>query len=448
MIARAFGLLICIASGAWFGHAFLPILFSSFNQALGASLGALVWMIWDHIQISRVWRQLLNEKLPQSISWAGIWNEWLEKFSKERRTFRQQLIQSNLRLQQFLSAIQASPNGVILLDLESRIEWCNLMAAQQLGIDVTRDHMQHIAHLVRDPTFHLFLNDELESHELVIDSRQTRVDFTQRISFQIFPYGEGRRLLLSRDVTQIEQAEAMRRDFVANVSHEIRTPLTVLAGFVETLQNLKLDQASQDEFLALMAQQAKRMQTLVEDLLTLSKLEGSPLPGMQELSPLQSIWENCMHNAISLSNTLYPEQKQIIDADTATFLQDLSFAGSSQELISAFDNLASNAVRYTPPGGSIHFGCVAIEGRMEFIFQDSGPGIAVEHLPRLTERFYRVDRSRSRETGGTGLGLAIVKHVAQRLGGELKIQSQLGVGSRFSFTLPQERIKLEVESEI
>lgn len=252
-------------------------------------------------------------------------------------------------------------------------------------------------------------------------------------------------MLLSRDVTQIEQAEAMRRDFVANVSHEIRTPLTVLAGFVETLQNLKLDQVSQDEYLALMAQQAKRMQTLVEDLLTLSKLEGSPLPGMQELTPLQSIWENRMQNAISLSNTLYPEQHQTIDADDASFSQGVFFAGSSQELISAFDNLGSNAVRYTPPGGSIHFQCVAIEGRIEFVFQDSGPGIAAEHVPRLIERFYRVDRSRSRETGGTGLGLAIVKHVAQRLGGELNIQSQVGVGSRFSFTVPQECIKRQAE---
>jgi two-component system phosphate regulon sensor histidine kinase PhoR len=266
-----------------------------------------------------------------------------------------------------------------------------------------------------------------------------------RLSVHLHPYGEGRRLLLSRDVTAVEQAEAMRRDFVANVSHEIRTPLTVLSGFVETLQTLPLDAAEQARYLDLMAQQATRMQSLVSDLLMLSRLEGSPLPGAGDGQSMRLLAQQLEQEGRALSAVLNPP--------TAGPAQQLVFepapegelAGSGSELHSALSNLVSNAVRYTPAGGTVRSGWrILDDGRAEFFVQDSGPGIAPEHIPRLTERFYRVDRSRSRDTGGTGLGLAIVKHVVQRHGAELKIESTPGKGSRFAIIFPASRVRLPV----
>jgi two-component system, OmpR family, phosphate regulon sensor histidine kinase PhoR len=253
----------------------------------------------------------------------------------------------------------------------------------------------------------------------------------------VHPYGMGRRLLLTRDITAVEQAEVMRRDFVANVSHEIRTPLTVLMGFVETLQNLPLNEEERSRYLGLMARQAHRMQTLVDDLLTLSRLEGSPLPGVGEWTSLPALLSNCAQEGRALSDVLGKSQELLCDEPPG-----LEIAGSPHELQSAMSNLVSNAVRYTPAGGSIHVRWRALpDGRGEFSVRDSGPGIASEHLSRLTERFYRIDRSRSRETGGTGLGLAIVKHVVQRHGGELKIDSTPGAGSTFAIQFPASRLR-------
>jgi two-component system phosphate regulon sensor histidine kinase PhoR len=258
-----------------------------------------------------------------------------------------------------------------------------------------------------------------------------------KIAIQLHPYGEGRKLLLSRDITGVEQAETMRRDFVANVSHEIRTPLTVLTGFVETLQNIPLDADERSRYLTMMAQQAHRMQTLVNDLLTLSRLEGSPPPGLAEWTPAALFAAQCEEDARAISNVLGKSQQIIAAAPPP-----IEIAGAPGELQSAMSNLVSNAVRYTPSGGRVEIRWIALpDGRMEFAVHDTGPGIAVEHLPRLTERFYRVDRSRSRETGGTGLGLAIVKHVSQRHGAELKIDSAVGSGSTFSIVLPASRVR-------
>jgi two-component system, OmpR family, phosphate regulon sensor histidine kinase PhoR len=238
-------------------------------------------------------------------------------------------------------------------------------------------------------------------------------------------------------VTAVEQAEVMRRDFVANVSHEIRTPLTVLAGFVETLQHLDLDEGERARYLEMMAQQAQRMQTLVADLLTLSRLEGSPLPGAAEWTPLAQLLAQCGRDAQSLARVLGKRLELRIGDGP-----DIEVSGIGSELLSAMSNLASNAVRYTPDGGLVEVSArLQDTGRLEFAVRDTGPGIAAEHLPRLTERFYRVDRSRSRESGGTGLGLAIVKHVVQRHGGELKIESQPGAGSRFAIELPASRVR-------
>jgi two-component system phosphate regulon sensor histidine kinase PhoR len=259
----------------------------------------------------------------------------------------------------------------------------------------------------------------------------------RKLSLRLHPYGEGRLLILSRDVTAKEQAETMRRDFVANVSHEIRTPLTVLSGFVETLQSLDLPREERNRYLQMMGLQTQRMQTLVSDLLTLSRLEGSPPPGSGEWTPLASLLAQCEQEARALAASLGKKlELQFLPG------AEVAIAGTPSELQSAFSNLVSNAVRYTPPGGTIQVQWRQLtDGRGEFSVRDTGPGIAPEHISRLTERFYRVDRSRSRETGGTGLGLAIVKHVVQRHGGELKIQSTPGVGSTFAIQFPASRLR-------
>jgi two-component system phosphate regulon sensor histidine kinase PhoR len=262
-----------------------------------------------------------------------------------------------------------------------------------------------------------------------------------RLSVNIHPYGGGRSLLLSRDITTVEQAEAMRRDFVANVSHEIRTPLTVLAGFVETLQSLPLNEDERMRYLELMSQQAQRMQTLVNDLLMLSRLEGSPLPGTDDWVSLRALMTHCEQDARELSRLVWGKgQTLVFDVDC-----DCQIAGSTTELHSAMSNLINNAIRYTPADKSVQVSLkLMTDGGVLFAVRDTGPGIAPEHIPRLTERFYRVDRSRSRDTGGTGLGLAIVKHVSQRHGAELRIESVPGKGSTFSIQFPPSRVRKAV----
>ena len=237
----------------------------------------------------------------------------------------------------------------------------------------------------------------------------------------------------------------MRRDFVANVSHEIRTPLTVLIGFIETLQTLPLSPQERTRYLGMMSQQASRMQSVVQDLLTLSRLEGSPLPGMTEWTPVQALMQRCEDEARGLSALLTQSQARphVLAFPPAEQLRALGeIAGVPTELQSALSNLISNALRYTPAGGTITVVWErAHDGAVRFSVRDTGPGIAPEHIPRLTERFYRVDGSRSRDTGGTGLGLSIVKHVVQRHGGEIDIQSEPGRGSTFRLLLPPSRVR-------
>jgi two-component system, OmpR family, phosphate regulon sensor histidine kinase PhoR len=405
--------------------------------AIGLAAGSLVWLALDTLRAARVLRWLRQAELAEAPAMRGAWGEAADRVRRALRVREMEVLEAQGRLQEFLAAIQASPNGVVLLDPQGRIEWCNQTAADQLGFDLQRDMMQHVGNLVRDPGFTAYYNSGHYAQEIVIPGPGSLPSRPVKLSLQVHPYGMGRRLLLTRDITAVEQAEVMRRDFVANVSHEIRTPLTVLMGFVETLQNLPLNEEERSRYLGLMARQAHRMQTLVDDLLTLSRLEGSPLPGVGEWTSLPALLTNCAQEGRALSDVLGKTQELLCDEPAG-----LEIAGSPHELQSAMSNLVSNAVRYTPAGGSIHVRWRALpDGRGEFSVRDSGPGIASEHLSRLTERFYRIDRSRSRETGGTGLGLAIVKHVVQRHGGELKIDSTPGAGSTFAIQFPASRLR-------
>ncbi len=445
MFARGAAFAACLVIGAGLG----ALVSSELGAIAGMALGAALWFLADSWQANRlqVWLRELQlahqeESADATVSARpperGFYGAMGDRMRHVLRDYQRAQQLSRQRLQEMTAALQASPNGLVLLDAEGRIEWCNLMAAQHFGLDAQRDLLQYVVNLVRDPNFTAYIGSGDASRPVIVAGSRSTASRPVRLSVQVHPYGEGRRLMLSRDVTTLELAESMRRDFVANVSHEIRTPLTVLSGFVETLQTLALSPDEQKRYLQLMAQQSLRMQTLVNDLLTLSRLEGSPPPGSEEWVGLDVLLAQCEEEARALS-----AQQGAVVHELAFALEDAaSLSGAPVELQSAFSNLVSNAVRYTPVPGRIEVRWQLLpDGQGEFSVQDSGPGIAPEHLPRLTERFYRVDRSRSRETGGTGLGLAIVKHVAQRHGAELRIQSQPGQGSRFSLLFPAMRVR-------
>ena len=447
MISRFLSFVSLLAFGAALGFA-VAVMTDQPQRGiyllLGAVAGGLGWMLIDAWRGYRVRAWLRHGDLTIAPQISGWWGEVLERARKLLRDRERSIHAGEQRLKDFLSAIQASPNGVVLLDAQAQIEWCNQTAAQQLGIHPDRDVMQRIGNLLRDPVFTAYMAVENPVESIVMAGPGHRVDRPVRISVQRHRYGEGKQLLLTRDVTMLEQAEAMRRDFVANVSHEIRTPLTVLSGFVETLQTLDLNANDQSRYLALMATQAQRMQGLVEDLLTLSRLEGSPIPGFYQTLNVSRLMKSCEEEAQGLSTSLAEGRGAhaiVFQIDPA--LENAELMGETRELQSALSNLVSNAIRYTPVGGHIHVHAArGAEGELKIEVQDSGAGIAAEHLPRLTERFYRVDRSRSRESGGTGLGLAIVKHVMQRHGGSLLIASELGKGSSFQLIFPASRWKV------
>jgi two-component system phosphate regulon sensor histidine kinase PhoR len=435
MAPRFFGLvfwmLVVAAMGFWYAQ-----LLGALSGILAIALFTIFKDLWRGEKISRWLRHNTVQEPPVL---GGIWGDLIDRLRRILNDQKKLTEAHQQRLQDFLSAIQASPNGVVLLDPEGRIEWCNQTAAQHLGFDTKRDLMQHVVHLVRDPVFKKYYAQSSHAGEAIIEGRTSSLAHNVKLSVQLHAYGENRQLLLSRDVTALAQADAMRRDFVANVSHEIRTPLTVLSGFIETLQTLDLSSDDRVKFLELMATQAGRMQGLVNDLLTLSQLEGSPLPQMIEQFTLQDLMgpAEAEARALSISNTKGNIRSQILKFEVPAAW---SLVGSRHEIYSAVSNLVNNAVRYTPADGSVTCTWRKLpDQRVQFCVQDSGPGIAPEHLPRLTERFYRVDRSRSRESGGTGLGLAITKHVMQRHGGELKIESELGKGSKFSLIFPSSR---------
>ena len=442
MLLRLLSFLLIQGLGAALGIWLAPDHLQIRGVLAGMLAAGTVWVLWDFTRGLRVLQWLRDDELSEAPLRLGLWGTVAERVRRAARVREQATRESERRLQDFLAALQASPNGVVLLDASGRIEWFNQTAATHLGLDPERDLLQHLVNLVRDPGFTSYVAAGDYHGSVTMPGRGHTATHPVRISVQLHDYGQGRRLLLSRDITMFEQAEAMRRDFVANVSHEIRTPLTVLSGFVETLQTLPLEASERARYLDLMAQQAGRMQSLVSDLLTLSRLEGSPLPGAGEWIPMAGLMGQLQQEAQSLSAVLNPPMAgpaQVLDFEPAPACE---LAGTPGELHSALSNLVSNAVRYTPAGGTVHCGWLLYEdGRGEFWVKDSGPGIAPEHIPRLTERFYRVDRSRSRDTGGTGLGLAIVKHVVQRHGAELKIESTPGKGSRFAIVFPASRVR-------
>jgi len=358
----------------------------------------------------------------------GAWDMIFSRLYRHEKDLRAQIARRDAELALLTAAGQALPDGVILLDEQNRILFCNTTAENQLGLDVRSDRRQPVVNLVRQPDFIAYLEAADFSRPLSLRAERGE---ERVLSIHAIAYAGDRRLLHVRDVTLADRVDRMRRDFVANVSHELRTPLTVLSGFLETLQEIELDRGERERYLGMMAEQSLRMQSIVQDLLTLSTIESAPPP---ENLPIEmpELIDKLRGDAEALS-----AGRHTIVVETAG-RGDL--IGARSEIASAFGNLVSNAVRYTLLGGTIRLQWrVGAEGA-EFAVQDNGIGIDAKHIPRLTERFYRVDRGRSRDTGGTGLGLAIVKHALNRHQARLEIVSTPGMGSRFAAKFPASRV--------
>jgi two-component system phosphate regulon sensor histidine kinase PhoR len=360
----------------------------------------------------------------------GPWEHIFARMNKMVREHRKERAKRAAALHDMELATSALPEGVVSLDKTDHIEWCNPLAEQHLGLDTARDIGQQITYLVRQPEFVQYLAEKKFAEPLLL--RGARKDDLV-LSCKLVAYSGNKKLLVTRDITHFERIETMRRDFVANVSHELRTPLTVVNGFVETLQDMpNLENAMARRALPMMGEQTLRMTHLVGDLLTLSKLEDRLNVLKEEQVDVPAMLNGCYEIGLRLSNGQHKLKLEV--------LTDSKLQGSAEELRSAFGNLVTNAIRYTPPGGEIIMRWQKLDdGQISFGVQDSGIGIAPQHIPRLTERFYRIDNSRSRATGGTGLGLAIVKHIANRHQAHLEINSVEGQGSTFSIVFPSKR---------
>lgn len=435
---------------AWLRTAFLLAAFAAIALVVWLSLGArwglgvfafgAVALLLHHVANLGALADWLRDPLHNTVPMGS--GQWERVFAVQYRFVRGTLQHQHrltAQLARFRSAAQAMPDAVIVLDAEGRISWCNAMAERYFGLDARQDTNQPLLNLVRTPDF----GDYLRSAEFGVPFvlRLARGD-DLALSVRIVEYGQDEKLLLARDVTQAEKLETMRRDFVANVSHELKTPLTVVSGFLETIAdgNVKIDDTRGKQVLGLMRNQTDRMLRLIDDLLTLSTLESTSVPAREIAIDVDA-----------LLRTIQEEAKVVSAGRHAILLKAgpaATLLGDEREVRSAIANLVSNAVRYTPKDGRITIEWAERDGEGWASVEDTGIGIESRHIPRLTERFYRVDTSRSRDTGGTGLGLAIVKHVLTHHQGRLEVTSELGKGSRFSAVFPARRVKWLAERTV
>ncbi len=393
-------------------------------------LGLALQMVFHFRNFARLDRWSRTPVVDASLEGEGAWDGVFGRLYRHEKDLRAQIAQRDHEIAMLMAAGQALTDGVVLLNNSNHILFSNTTAENQLGISVRTDRGLPITNLVRQPEFVAYLDAVDFAKPLIL--RSDRNDGSV-YSIHVIPYAGTRRLMQVKDVTQADRLDQMRRDFVANVSHELRTPLTVLAGFLETLQEIELEPDDRKHYLGLMAEQSARMQSIVQDLLTLSSIESAPPPTNDPID-MASMLDKLKRDAEALSGGRH---NIVLESDGHGDLR-----GAEPELVSAFANLVTNAVRYTPEGGTIRIQWQATPQGAEFAVQDNGIGIDPKHIPRLTERFYRVDRGRSRDSGGTGLGLAIVKHSLSRHQAQLEIKSTLGQGSRFAAKFPASRVVL------
>src|SRR5687767_3889953 len=433
LLPRVFAVLVAAAFGAALGYLIGDAIGSHRPSwaFVGAFAGVALAVAYDLLRARPLLNWLRGAQTQDAPRNAGFWGEVAYRVERALRSREQDLAHERERLTQLLSAIDASPNGVILVDDNERIEWCNATAADHLGLEPTRDLRQRVTNLVRAPAFvaHLQAGKSDQAVTFELPGRPGA------LAVWVRPYGaEGHKLLLTQDITERLRTDEMRRDFVANVSHEIRTPLTVLSGFVDTMNQIELTGGEQRRVLSLMKEQTDRMRSLLDDLLVLAQLESAPRPPVDRWVDVGALMQRLQGDAQTLSGGKHTLQ---FEGGAGT-----TIAGAETELFGAMLNLVVNAVRYTPVGGTIRvLWQRRAQGGGVFEVRDTGIGIPRENLPRLGERFYRVDDGRSRGTGGTGLGLAIAKHAVQRHGGEMQVDSEPGKGSSFRLVFPASRLQ-------
>jgi two-component system phosphate regulon sensor histidine kinase PhoR len=405
------------------------VIWSLFGAVYGLAVALLAVIILLVIQLSYL-NQLGNWlDNPHSSQLPDGWGSWTNIFSRLYRLRRDdERNQSELTewLARFRQAMHLLPDGVAIMDDVLFLEWCNPAAERHLGLTLEKDKGMRVTNLIRHPAFidYIILGRYEQPLTLALRDR--------KLICQIIPFENRRQILVTHDATENQRIEEMRRDFIANASHELRTPLTVIVGFLEIASSEPdLDAETRAAHLKLMTEQGRRMQGLIEDMLALSRLESVDYPLRPDRVNMTAMMGEIADEARALSAGKHEVTFSVEGPDVK---------GSAEELRSAFGNLASNAVRYTAPGGTIDLRWRSGPDGPQFIAADTGIGIDQVHIARLTERFYRVDKSRSRETQGTGLGLAIVKHVLLRHGGNLTITSEAGKGSKFIVTLPKSAI--------
>lgn len=399
------------------------------------ALGLLALCLTSIHQLKKIqhWVQNIDAPPPPSV---GPWDDILAPIYRKLKHNRIDIKNQDRHIESMMMAAEALPDGAVTLDHDLHVQWCNKSACQHLGLNLATDRQQSIFNIVRAPEFAHYAQTKLWDQYLILHTHQNGIEKT--LQLHLTPYGLGQFLLVSRDVTKMEKLETTRKDFVANVSHELRTPLTVLLGFLETLREMPADSLSTEQrerYEQMMIEQAQHMQAIVADLLTLSTLESSPT---SESTPVAvpHLIEQALIRAQALSNGQHIFVNALDD--------QLWLEGSETELSSAINNLLTNAIRYTPKDGTITTSWfLNNDGTATFSVQDTGIGIAPQDIPRLTERFYRADKGRSRATGGTGLGLAITRHVVSRHQAELEIKSRYAAGSTFSIHFPVQRTHIQ-----
>lgn len=380
------------------------------------------------LQLHRWLETQRREDIPEA---SGMWGDVFDRIRTLTKESKQREDQLTDMLARFQSASAATPDAMIILTQDDEIEWANPAANYLFGVAYPRDYGLRMLNLVRNPDFTTYLHKG--DYTDIMDMTSPR-DMEKTLSVQVIPFGSSQKLMIGRDVTQLSNLEKMRRDFVANISHELRTPLTVVTGYIETLRDMgSLNEKDLKKHLSAMHDQAVRMQRLVDDLLSLSKLETAPPLRHESAVDIPAMLAGLKETAERLSG----DRQHRITLDAAPGL----LLGNEEELRSALSNLINNAVRYTPAQTTIQLVWQITDEGARFAVSDTGEGIAPQHIPHLTERFYRIDSARSRATGGTGLGLSIVKHILLRHNARLVIESELGVGSTFSCLFPAARVR-------
>lgn len=386
-------------------------------------VGVLAILLWHFYNLMRLSHWLWLDRTMTPPTGRGSWEPLFYGLHQMQLRNRRRRRELGSLIKRFRSGAESLPDAVVLTTEEGTIFWCNGLAQQHLGLRWPEDNGQNILNLLRYPEFsrYLYQRDFHKPLTLILNNQH-------HMEFRVMPYSEGQWLMVARDVTQKHQLEGARRNFFANVSHELRTPLTVLQGYLEMMDDAAMNERSRSKALQTMQEQTRRMDSLVRQLLTLSRIEAAPVIDLKETVDVPLMLHLLQREAETLSGGRH----------TLRFHSEagLNVLGNEDQLRSAISNLVYNAVNHTPDGTCIDVCWQRQPQGAHFSVCDNGPGIAAEHLPRLTERFYRVDKARSRNTGGSGLGLAIVKHALSHHGTRLEIGSTPGEATCFSFTLP------------